>query len=75
MLLVLIKTKKHIVYVRELYYSEPTLCSQGHLASVLVLETGHVTFIDVFNFPCLSFHIYKAVIVTVLSCAIVSKTK
>lgn len=63
------------MFVRVVYCSEPTLCSQGHLASILVLETGHATFIDVFNFPCLSFHIYKAVIITVLSCAIVSKTK
>lgn len=63
---VFIKTKKHIVYVIVVYCLEPTLCSQGHLASVLVLEIGHVTFIDVFNFSCLSFHIYKTVIVTIL---------
>lgn len=61
------------MFVIVVYCSEPTLCGQGHLASVLVLETGRVTFIDVFNFPCLSFHIYKTVIVAVLSCLIVSK--
>lgn len=63
------------MFVIVVYCSEPTLCGRGHLASVLMLEIGRVIFIDVFNFPCLSFHIYKAVIVTVLSCAVVSKKK
>lgn len=43
------------MYVIVVYCLEPTLCSQGHLASVLVLETGCVTFIDVFNSHVLVF--------------------
>lgn len=74
MLVVLMKKRSTLCMSENCIVRSPH-SSQGHLASVLVLETGHVTFIEVFNFPCLSFHIYKAVIVTVLSCEIVSKTK